>query len=50
MNKHFESLVLFRNVITRAINEIMQAPLETDDGLYDQKPFYKVKIAFIHPL
>ena len=23
--------------------------LVTDDGLYDQKPFHKVKIVFIHP-
>ena len=24
--------------------------LVTDDGLYDQKDFYKVEIVFIHPL
>ena len=24
--------------------------LVTDDGLYERKAFYKVKIAFIHPL
>ena len=24
--------------------------LVTDDGLYDRKAFYKVKIVFIHPL
>ena len=24
--------------------------LVTDDDLYDQKAFYKVKIVFIHPL
>ena len=24
--------------------------LVTDDGLYDRKAFYKVKIVFVHPL
>ena len=29
---------------------IKRIPLVTDDSLYDQKPFYKVEIVFIHPL
>ena len=46
-------------VSDKAINDIMESPwkevrffsnLVTDDGLYDQKSFYKVKIVFIHPL
>ena len=29
---------------------VKRIPLVTDDGLYDQKAFYKVKIVFIHHL
>ena len=28
----------------------MHKGLVTDDGLYDRKAFYEVKIVFIHPL
>ena len=29
---------------------VKRTHLVTDDGLYHQKAFYKVKIVFIHPL
>ena len=31
-------------------NCVKRIHLVTDDGLFDQKSFYKVKIVFIHPL
>ena len=29
---------------------VKRIPLVTDDGSYDRKAFYKVKIVFVHPI
>ena len=43
----FWQLIIFDKKQKYCVNGIH---LVTDDGLYDQEAFYKVKIVFIHPL